>query len=1390
MKPDLMNMYHTLDKLRQRILQVTALAYNIISERYYIGSSILYAHGGLHKKLLSQLTTDNGGRNISERDMILMVNSLAREGFLNKEGECHPALVFPICKIACRPENLKVNLGIVTMIERFKPIPEFTSWRKFDIYDYRSIEHEDFRGLNLAIHTNNVSIFEKSWTSEEQLKIITAYRYIFYSVDIDSEWLRSRQPIFQAIICVVKLSRDLGLNLQPLADHMNWRRYFNTLASSLQFANFPLLEAQKNQLNIAYAKYDNISKPSSRNIWSESFYLATEALLRGEYSEAYRCYDNSVRDFSTLTKRDYWFSLTEASILYTITLIRDNKPTKIETSIISRLERLEQHQRFILVLSAFQAIACDNLNLAKECLNKIQASFQESNEQVTSRDLTEFALFSLLLSKILPEQVSWSNVRKNLELCSLLDVPLALAISAELILYHFSDDKVAQELYAKSPYQGLNITQLITVKADWEYTLDNLSALLSAGASTKPDAFKNRRLAWLLDPLTLEIQIIEQILAKDGQWEAGKEIPISRLARRIDLDYIEKYDTKALLALETDDERKNSYEWNHSRLIMNLVGHPCVFEYSNPEIPIDLYIDTPELYIKQSGNDYFLSLSHVAAESGVYVEKVNAGKYKVINWSPQLVSLSQLIGTSGLIIPGEAKSRLMEVIARNSQVIKIQIELAEDNLVEEEANGQLFFLVRYIEAKYEVNLIMRPFGATDAQFYPGHGEPAKIIEQSNISFPRKIVRNLKEELEAAKKVIDACPVLLTSQISQYVWRFDDKETCLQFLSEIKCFEDNGLVLLEWPETPSVKLKANLDKSKLVVNIDSQREWLRFEGQFILGSEAIINLQSLLEHISQANSRFIEFASNEHIAISEGFKNKLLQLTTVSDDGLTMHYLHYALLKPIVDLASEVYCDELATKLIANFGNIQLPNLRLQLTAKRLLRGYQETGVLFMYHLLRNGYGACLADETGLGKTIQGLALLIEMAKSGPSLVMATANECITWQNLAARFVPELNLKIIETQHFTNKRFIFDSLAAYDLVICSYGFLENATDLLTKIKWNVLILDEVQENSDKLAERISLITPLHCQHKIVLSSIPLAKQQETLWQVFHFLNPELFGNLAHYESKFIKPIHSGNKFAQTALEHIVRPFLLRRTKLMVSEELPKVLTVPKFIEPTPAEHTFYELIRKQALSNLIKQDQEKFDSQAFLTEIQKIYQSHVSPLLINPEVNLEHSRLAEVVSIVRRESANYQKGMIICDVQCNLEILTSRLNENNLSFQVLDLTQVEPTGNTVIEEFSIQSSVLIVSGLTEGFVKLVSKVSYVVFVNLLTEIEFTYSNLYHEIINHIKEPLILYQLALRHTIEEKIFTLAKDKQISISELLLGKRALVQEDLVYFIDLIKN
>jgi superfamily II DNA or RNA helicase len=245
-----------------------------------------------------------------------------------------------------------------------------------------------------------------------------------------------------------------------------------------------------------------------------------------------------------------------------------------------------------------------------------------------------------------------------------------------------------------------------------------------------------------------------------------------------------------------------------------------------------------------------------------------------------------------------------------------------------------------------------------------------------------------------------------------------------------------------------------------------------------------------------------------------------------------------------------------------------------------LRPYQHDGVNWLQFLAKHQLGGLLADDMGLGKTLQTLAHLLIEKKAGrlkaPALIVAPVSLLGNWQREAARFCPDLRVQVV---HGADRHSNVPSLSQLDVVITAYSLLQRDEARWLAQPWHALVLDEAQniKNSNTHAARV--VAQINAHHRICLSGTPLENHLGELWSLFHFLMPGFLGASARFAKLYRNPIEKHNNTERLdQLRRRVTPFMLRRSKALVANELPpkQETTLPVSLEG--AQANLYETIR--------------------------------------------------------------------------------------------------------------------------------------------------------------------------------------------------------------------
>jgi SNF2 family DNA or RNA helicase len=251
---------------------------------------------------------------------------------------------------------------------------------------------------------------------------------------------------------------------------------------------------------------------------------------------------------------------------------------------------------------------------------------------------------------------------------------------------------------------------------------------------------------------------------------------------------------------------------------------------------------------------------------------------------------------------------------------------------------------------------------------------------------------------------------------------------------------------------------------------------------------VIALRELIRLTDKAVGRFLPLDEQHFLELTDNFKKRLQELRAFSEvdgkDGLRVNQLAAPLLAELANEVDDVKSDAAWKAQVKKFDSLADYDPQIPSTLQATLRDYQHEGYQWMARLAHWGVGACLADDMGLGKTVQTLAMLIARAPNGPALVVAPISVAMNWQSETARFAPTLRIRAYHQQRS------LEDLGAFDLVIASYGMLQQDAEAFAKPHWHTVVLDEAQAIKNSATKRSQAAMKLKADFRIIASGTPV------------------------------------------------------------------------------------------------------------------------------------------------------------------------------------------------------------------------------------------------------------------------------------------------------------
>ncbi|MBI2686803.1 MAG: SNF2 helicase associated domain-containing protein [Acidobacteria bacterium] len=336
-----------------------------------------------------------------------------------------------------------------------------------------------------------------------------------------------------------------------------------------------------------------------------------------------------------------------------------------------------------------------------------------------------------------------------------------------------------------------------------------------------------------------------------------------------------------------------------------------------------------------------------------------------------------------------------------------------------------------------------------------------------------------------------------------------------------------------------------------------------------------------------------------------------------------------------------------------------------------MRPYQLEGLAWLLFLESIGLGGCLADDMGVGKTIQMLALLeLHRARRAageslpPDLVIVPKSLLFNWEAEAARFTPKLRLL-----NYTGTARSRREIASHDVILTTYGTLRRDVVDLKNIEFATIVLDEAQAIKNSGSDSAKATRILDGRSRAVMTGTPVENHLGELWSLFEFLNPGLLG-----ASTFFKAGTTMEPESRDWLRKALRPLVLRRTKQQVASDLPARSEQVIHCELDTEQRKLYNTILlkvKKDLERRIQQDGLAKSKLHVLEALLRLRQIACHPQLVQETAKPVSAKFDVLIDQLTEIADEGHKALVFSQFTSLLALLKPRLDEVNLPYEYLD-----------------------------------------------------------------------------------------------------------------------
>jgi SNF2 family DNA or RNA helicase len=338
---------------------------------------------------------------------------------------------------------------------------------------------------------------------------------------------------------------------------------------------------------------------------------------------------------------------------------------------------------------------------------------------------------------------------------------------------------------------------------------------------------------------------------------------------------------------------------------------------------------------------------------------------------------------------------------------------------------------------------------------------------------------------------------------------------------------------------------------------------------------------------------------------------------------------------------------------------------------------------------------------------------------------------------------------------------------------------------------MIILDEAQAIKNASTKRFQAAIRLQGNFKLALTGTPIENHLEEIWSLFRFITPGLLGSRDSFQKRFLTTLDKEkDKRRKDALKRLIQVFILRRTKSAVLQELPPRTDQTIFVEMTPEEVSFYEALRRQALSNISNLEEQGGKRKIhILAEITRLRRACCHASLVYKEADLASSKMKVFLDLVEELLANNHQALVFSQYVGYLDLVRQELDKKEISYQYLDGRTPAAERKKQVDAFQAGKSSLFLLSLKAGGTGLnLTAADYVIHLDPWWNpaVEDQASDRAHRLGQ--QRPVTIYRLIMQNSIEEKIVELHKNKRDMADDLLEGSHKtdkMSEEDLMKLI-----
>ena len=512
----------------------------------------------------------------------------------------------------------------------------------------------------------------------------------------------------------------------------------------------------------------------------------------------------------------------------------------------------------------------------------------------------------------------------------------------------------------------------------------------------------------------------------------------------------------------------------------------------------------------------------------------------------------------------------------------------------------------------------------------------------------------------------------TTNKNEYV--IDNIDDALSFiLSDLESLKEIATVYV----SDSIKKLKPIKAGGTPVGIRYSNNWLElvFNDDFC----DINELQEVLDAMKKKRKYHL-LKDGTILNIQEKFFQDMQDL--VESVGLGNKKIEKTMQVPIFKILQlEQYVDykdipKEAVKFLHDIRNFKTINYPIDKELGKILRDYQKEGDRWLFNLAYYRLSGILADDMGLGKSLEVITLLKSCRTKNPNIIVAPASLTYNWYNEFKKWTPSMEVVLVSGNGQVREKLI-SQVKPGQTIITSYDYLKRDLELYKKMAFHFVIIDEAQAIKNHQTKNAEAVKELKSVSRFAITGTPIENSLADLWSIFDFCLPGYLKSYESFRNEYeVEIVKNHNNEALERLNHQISPFILRRTKAEVLRELPEKTEQVIYAPMSEEQEKIYNATLLKARDRILQTGVEnKMYIFSMLTRLRQIC-CHPSLYVENYEGDSAKHNL--VNDIIYDAIASNHRMLIFSQFTSMLDILDASLTEKGIRHFKL-------TGNTPSEE---------------------------------------------------------------------------------------------------------